>query len=498
MSVSFILSVTVVLHRDDLPNSRSIENEFLMAAVVSDLTLVPASLIMLFIILQKAHSQDMVGNFHVTKPSASFSVAFVSWILDSIVTLLRGIGTFVCKDESGPAPWLLTLVYNLGYEIQQCFQMYCIYHLELKARIIREGPEWSTIRKGMYALLSFFNMFTWLTNLSAVGSLSEVDQKCMQRLLTPTVARIVHTVGRAAYLAFRIECAQLFYKYYKQDGETIHAVREAVEGEDDNTMPNLPVHTETGEGRWFGGFLAAVYCGTAVTSYILYSMRSKKSNADELYLSTGAVVLTCLTVFVTYLVLVYSGERNSHVPFDEKGPLDNISSYIAATSLRHMRLLLFYSITAVTYHFVFALHLSTVNEFDRQRLVREGAKGVTCIFLALFATWGNHRQRKLRSWRSLHVMLWMIFTCLFLDLVEECASYGQVDDNLVQYVFPLAIDFKMFVLIHAISDVRAAKKEYLAELQQPQLPGGNHGNIVQEPLLDTISVSSYGSIRVPA
>ena len=60
----------------------------------------------------------------------------------------------------------------------------------------------------------------------------------MQGLLTASLSRIVHTIGRAAYLAFRIECAQLFYKYYKQDKESIHAVREAVEG-NDNSMPNL-------------------------------------------------------------------------------------------------------------------------------------------------------------------------------------------------------------------------------------------------------------------
>ena len=96
----------------------------------------------------------------------------------------------------------------------------------------------------------------------------------------------------------------------------------------------------------------------------------------------------------------------------------------------------------------------------------------------------------------------MIFTCLFLDLAEECASYGEVDDHVVQYVFPLAIDFKMFVLIHAISDVQAAKKEFLGQLQPtnepPQLPGGNLGNnivtIEEQPLTDTTSVSSYGSM----
>ena len=75
-------------------------------------------------------------------------------------------------------------------------------------------------------------------------------------------------------------------------------------------------HSETGKGRWFGGLLAAVYCGAALTSYILHS---EKSNSDKMLLSTGAVVMTSLTVFVTCMTLVYSGERNSRVPIDGNG-----------------------------------------------------------------------------------------------------------------------------------------------------------------------------------
>ena len=103
--------------------------------------------------------------------------------------------------------------------------MYCIYELEKNARKIREGPEWSTIRKGMYVLLAFFNMYNWMVDLSAVESISEIKQKCMEDLLTPTVSHIVHTVGRAAYLAYRIECAHLFYKYYEKDKSSMEPAR---------------------------------------------------------------------------------------------------------------------------------------------------------------------------------------------------------------------------------------------------------------------------------
>lgn len=78
----------------------------------------------------------------------------------------------------------------------------------------------------MYVLLVFFNTYNWLVNLSAVQSLAEVKQKCMEDLLTPSVSHIVHTVGRAAYLAFRIECAQLFYKYYSKDKESMEPLHD--------------------------------------------------------------------------------------------------------------------------------------------------------------------------------------------------------------------------------------------------------------------------------
>ena len=75
-------------------------------------------------------------------------------------------------------------------------------------------------------------------------------------------------------------------------------------------------HSETGKGRWLGGFLAAVYCGAALTSYVL---DHRKEHSDKMIMSTAAVVLTSFTVTVTCLVLLCSGERNSRAPSDERG-----------------------------------------------------------------------------------------------------------------------------------------------------------------------------------
>ena len=122
MSLSFIAFVATVLHKHEVDNRKSMPNKFLIAAWISDILMVPTSLLVFFIILRKAHSTDRIGNFYIKKASASFSVAFVSWILDCIVALLRGIAVVHCKDNSGPAPWPSTLVGILLFLTQRCFQ----------------------------------------------------------------------------------------------------------------------------------------------------------------------------------------------------------------------------------------------------------------------------------------------------------------------------------------------------------------------------------------
>lgn len=81
----------------------------------------------------------------------------------------------------------------------------------------------------------------------------------------------------------------------------------------------------------------------------------------------------------------------------------------------------------------------------------------------------------------------MIATIFFLDMAEECASYGSDEFLWVAYVFPLAIDFKMYLFIHTWSDLMAAKNEYLGEYetllhnQREPAPAGNpdgHDNYV--------------------
>ena len=64
-------------------------------------------------------------------------------------------------------------------------------------------------------------------------------------------------------------------------------------------------------------------------------------------------------------------------------------------------------------------------------------------------------------------MLWNVLALVLLELFEETFEHSNSHNDLLQlYVLPLAIDFKIYVLIHTFSDVRAARKEYRQELMR--------------------------------
>ena len=52
-------------------------------------------------------------------------------------------------------------------------------------------------------------------------------------------------------------------------------------------------------------------------------------------------------------------------------------------------------------------------------------------------------------------MLWNVLALVLLELFEETFEHSNSHNDLLQlYVLPLAIDFKIYVLIHTFSDVR--------------------------------------------
>ena len=104
-----------------------------------------------------------------------------------------------------------------------------------------------------------------------------------------------------------------------------------------------------------------------------------------------------LSLAVPCSLLLRSGKDTLENEDDDgKSTMQNFEAYVSFRSLSHVRLLLFYSLTAVTYHFVYALHVTTLHTYDVLRIVREVLKGISCIFIALFGLWITHDKRQLR------------------------------------------------------------------------------------------------------
>ena len=74
-----------------------------------------------------------------------------------------------------------------------------------------------------------------------------------------------------------------------------------------------------------------------------------------------------------------------------------ITSYMAGENVGDLRILLFYSICATSYHFLLTMKI-IINgaNVDVYQPVREGCKGVACISLTVFMFWMSHKHRKLR------------------------------------------------------------------------------------------------------
>ena len=65
-------------------------------------------------------------------------------------------------------------------------------------------------------------------------------------------------------------------------------------------------------------------------------------------------------------------------------------------------------------------------------------------------------------------MFWNVLAMVFLELIEETFEHAHTD-LLQLFALPLAIDFKIYVLIHTYSDTVAARNEYRQELRRDAL-----------------------------
>ncbi|CAB3988203.1 Hypothetical predicted protein [Paramuricea clavata] len=147
---------------------------------------------------------------------------------------------------------------------------------------------------------------------------------------------------------------------------------------------------------------------------------------------------------------------------------EDIASYVAGEKVGHLKILLFYSISAVSYHFLMTMKITFngIEEVDTLMPVREGCKGLACMSLTVFMFWMSHEDRKLRCWFYLYVMFWNVLALVSLELIEETFEHGNSNREPLQlYALPLAIDFKIYVLIHTYSDIVAARNGCRQELR---------------------------------
>ena len=101
------------------------------------------------------------------------------------------------------------------------------------------------------------------------------------------------------------------------------------------------------------------------------------------------------------------------IPQHHINMFEDIACYLAGEKVGHLRILLFYSICAVSYHFLLTMEIifngMTV---DLYQPVREGCKGLACMSLTVFMFWMSHEHRKLRYFIYLshirrHTVFWL-------------------------------------------------------------------------------------------
>ena len=130
---------------------------------------------------------------------------------------------------------------------------------------------------------------------------------------------------------------------------------------------------------------------------------------DIHYSATIATIGILVTIFCITLSITLSHDNSSvaMVVNDEIPQIQNrsinmfkgITSYMAGENVGHLRILLFYSISAASYHFLLTMKIiinGDTDTVDVYQPVREGCKGVACISLTVFLFWMSHKHRKLR------------------------------------------------------------------------------------------------------
>lgn len=124
LAFSFIMFVTMLIHKDELTSKDTAKEErlFLRITLIACCSLVPTTFVIVDLIIHHGHTFDLVGNHRILQVGASFKVVTLSWVINVIVAILNVIAIVYCKDSSGFAPWELTLSYYSILIIQQSCQ----------------------------------------------------------------------------------------------------------------------------------------------------------------------------------------------------------------------------------------------------------------------------------------------------------------------------------------------------------------------------------------
>ena len=100
-------------------------DDLVIPLMIASTIMLISSCLVFYILVFRARTYDLVGNLRIRKRSASFKVAFLSWILTGMETILRLIGLSHYKSEALPhacVPWQAIFAYYLLVLIQRTGQ----------------------------------------------------------------------------------------------------------------------------------------------------------------------------------------------------------------------------------------------------------------------------------------------------------------------------------------------------------------------------------------
>ena len=130
LTISFLVCETdgSTMHKGNIAKNETKKvstDDLVLPLIIASSSMLVASCIVFYILVYQARTNDLVGNLHNRKRSASFKVALLSWILTGIETMLRLIGLFhyTSKALDDPdAPWWMIAGYHILVLLYRTFQ----------------------------------------------------------------------------------------------------------------------------------------------------------------------------------------------------------------------------------------------------------------------------------------------------------------------------------------------------------------------------------------